>query len=52
MRRSFLSVLVLASLIVGVESCKKGDTGPAGPVGPQGEAGAPGAPGAKGDTGA
>ncbi|MCH5718089.1 hypothetical protein [Niabella hibiscisoli] len=51
MRRSFLSVLVLASLIVGVESCKKGDTGPAGPAGPTGAAGANGAAGAAGATG-
>lgn len=52
MRRSFLSVLVLASLIVGVESCKKGDTGPAGPAGPTGAPGANGAPGATGVKGA
>lgn len=51
MRRSFLSVLVLASLIVGVESCKKGDTGPAGPAGPTGAKGDPGATGAKGTDG-
>lgn len=55
MRRSFLSVLFLASLIVGVESCKKGDTGaqgPAGPTGPQGAAGTAGAAGAAGAKGA
>ena len=52
MRRSFLSVLVLASLIVGVESCKKGDTGPAGPAGPTGAQGTPGANGAQGAQGA
>ena len=51
MRRSFLSVLVLASLIVGVESCKKGDTGPAGPAGQTGAKGDTGAPGAKGNDG-
>ncbi|MGN7787498.1 collagen-like triple helix repeat-containing protein [Niabella sp. 22666] len=51
MRRSFLSVLVLASLIVGVESCKKGDTGPAGPAGPTGAQGTPGAAGTKGADG-
>ncbi|TXI31204.1 MAG: hypothetical protein E6Q58_05445 [Niabella sp.] len=55
MRRSFLSVLVLASILVGADSCKKGDTGPAGPAGPTGTAGqngAPGAPGAPGAAGA
>lgn len=50
MRRSFLSVLVLASLIVGVESCKKGDTGPAGPAGPAGATGAQGATGKDGTS--
>ena len=32
-------------IILGVLSCKKGDTGPAGPAGPTGAAGATGAPG-------
>ncbi|WP_300596716.1 hypothetical protein [Niabella sp.] len=52
MRRTFLSVLVLASLLTGLDSCKKGDTGPAGPAGPTGAKGADGAAGAKGATGA
>lgn len=52
MRRSFLSVLFLASLFVGVESCKKGDTGPAGPKGDKGDPGTPGTPGAPGAPGA
>ena len=52
MRRSFLSVLFLASLIVGVESCKKGDTGAQGPAGPTGATGAPGTAGAPGAAGA
>lgn len=34
-----------AVIILGVLSCKKGDTGPAGPAGPTGAAGATGAPG-------
>jgi hypothetical protein len=39
-------VFVIASVIIlGVFSCKKGDTGPAGPAGPAGAAGATGAAG-------
>lgn len=52
MRRLFFSVMILSSLLVGLDSCKKGDQGPIGPAGPTGAAGAPGAPGAAGAAGA
>ncbi len=45
MKRSVYFMLPLLALIIGVTSCKKGDTGPAGATGPAGPTGATGATG-------
>lgn len=52
MRRLFFSVLILSSLMVGLDACKKGDQGPQGPAGPAGPTGPAGANGTAGATGA